>query len=50
LVGPTGSGKSTIIELIERYYDTLSGEIIVDGVNLRDLNLSWWRKNIGYVG
>jgi len=50
LVGHTGCGKSSIIQLIERYYDITDGSICIDGINIKKLNLSWWRKNIGYVG
>jgi ATP-binding cassette subfamily B (MDR/TAP) protein 1 len=40
LVGPSGSGKSTIIQFIERFYDPESGSIELDGVNIKDINLS----------
>ena len=43
IVGASGSGKSTIIQLIERFYDPESGEVIVDGKNLRALNLRGFR-------
>jgi len=49
LVGPSGSGKSTIIQLLERYYDPLEGAILVDDINLKELNLPWYRKNVGLV-
>lgn len=49
LVGPSGSGKSTIINLILRYYDVKSGGILIDGINLREVGLYSWRKNIGFV-
>ncbi|KAI9333111.1 P-loop containing nucleoside triphosphate hydrolase protein [Obelidium mucronatum] len=49
LVGASGSGKSTIVKLLERYYDSVSGTITVDGVNVRDLNVQWLRKQIGIV-
>ncbi len=48
--GETGSGKSTIIQLIERFYKPSSGTITVDGVDISDLDLKWWRGMIGYVG
>ena len=49
LVGASGSGKSTIISLVERFYDPLSGSIKLDGVALADLNLKWLRSQIGLV-
>ncbi|GAB9476297.1 Multidrug resistance protein abc superfamily [Globisporangium polare] len=48
--GPSGGGKSTIISLIERFYDPVRGEVLLDGVNLKDLNLNWLRSQIGLVG
>jgi ATP-binding cassette subfamily B (MDR/TAP) protein 1 len=50
IVGASGSGKSTLIQLIERFYDPDHGSVIVDGVDLRILNLRDFRQNIGYVG
>ncbi len=49
LVGPLGSGKSTILQLLLRFYDPLSGSITVNGYDIRDLNLNYYRSNIGYV-
>ncbi|KAG9099473.1 GTPase-activating protein [Ceratobasidium sp. 370] len=49
LVGASGSGKSTIIALIERFYDPLSGSVHLDGVDLKDLNVRWLRSQIGLV-
>jgi ATP-binding cassette subfamily B (MDR/TAP) protein 1 len=49
LVGASGSGKSTIVSLVERFYDPLSGVVKLDGVNLKDLNLKWLRTQIGLV-
>jgi len=49
LVGPSGSGKSTIIQLIERFYDPSSGSVELDGKDIRDLDLKWFRSNIGLV-
>ncbi|XVF13654.1 hypothetical protein REPUB_Repub08aG0226500 [Reevesia pubescens] len=49
LVGGSGSGKSTVISLIERFYEPLVGEILLDGNNIRDLDLKWLRQQIGLV-
>jgi ATP-binding cassette, subfamily B (MDR/TAP), member 1 len=49
LVGASGSGKSTIVALIERFYDPLSGGVTLDGKNLKDLNVKWLRSQIGLV-
>ncbi|KAI0054749.1 P-loop containing nucleoside triphosphate hydrolase protein [Artomyces pyxidatus] len=49
LVGASGSGKSTIVALIERFYDPLDGAVRLDGVNLRELNVKWLRSQIGLV-
>ena len=49
LVGHTGSGKSTIANLITRMYDTISGTISIDGVDIRKIKLSCLRKNIAIV-
>lgn len=49
LVGQSGSGKSTLLDLIARYYDVQEGEVLIDGVNVKDLNLHNLRKFIGNV-
>lgn len=49
LVGPTGAGKSTVVKLIERFYDPTFGRIIVDGVDLRTLDLGSYRRELGFV-
>jgi len=49
IVGATGSGKSTIINLLERFYDPEHGEILIDGNNLKDLPPDWLRQQIGLV-
>lgn len=48
-VGISGSGKSTIVNLMRRYYDSTDGEILIDGVNLKELNLRHLRHQIGNV-
>ena len=50
LVGSSGSGKSTAVQLIERFYDPLSGRVLLDGVDIKELGLLWLRRNIGLVG
>ena len=50
LVGESGSRKSTVVALIERFYDPDSGAIFLDGVNLKSLKLSLLRQQIGLVG
>lgn len=49
IVGTTGSGKSTLINLLMRYYDDYDGEILVDGVNIKDIDMNYYRRSIGYV-
>ncbi len=49
LVGPSGSGKSTIADLIPRFYDVLSGSILIDGHDIRKISLSSLRGNMGIV-
>ncbi|MCB9463842.1 MAG: ABC transporter ATP-binding protein [Candidatus Eisenbacteria bacterium] len=49
LVGSTGSGKSTVVSLLSRFYEPTSGEILVDGVEYRDRSLDWWQSNFGVV-
>mmetsp|Transcript_116926 Transcript_116926/g.376134 ORF Transcript_116926/g.376134 Transcript_116926/m.376134 type:complete len:1290 (+) Transcript_116926:36-3905(+) len=50
LVGESGSGKSTVIQLLERFYDPMSGVVTVNGVDLKMLPLGAWRRFVGYVG
>ncbi|KAJ0976482.1 hypothetical protein J5N97_018447 [Dioscorea zingiberensis] len=49
LVGGSGSGKSTVISLIERFYDPQAGQVLIDGVNLKEIQLRWIRGKIGLV-
>ncbi|CAG8850267.1 12149_t:CDS:2, partial [Gigaspora margarita] len=49
IVGSSGSGKSTIVSLMLRFYDPLSGDIFIDGRNIKSLNLTWLRRQIGFV-
>ncbi len=48
-IGSTGSGKSTLINLIPRFYDVTDGELLVDGVNIKDVDLKKLRDKIGFV-
>lgn len=50
LVGSSGCGKSTCIQLLQRFYDPDSGEMLFNGDNLKDLNVEWVRSKIGTVG
>ena len=49
IVGPSGAGKSTIADLISRFYDVTTGAILIDGNDLRDLNINSLRNNLGIV-
>jgi ATP-binding cassette subfamily B protein len=49
LVGPSGAGKTTLCSLIPRFYDVKDGEVLIDGINVRDIDLQSLRKNIGIV-
>jgi len=50
LVGASGSGKSTIIQMIERFYDPEEGSVFIDGIDVKEINLSQLRREIlGYV-
>lgn len=48
-IGSTGSGKSTLINLIPRFYDVTDGELLVDGVNIKDVDIHELREKIGFV-
>lgn len=49
LVGSSGSGKSTVIALLERFYDPTAGQVLIDGVDMKELQLRWLRNQIGLV-
>jgi len=49
LIGPSGSGKTTIVDLILRLFDPVNGKILLDGKDIKNINLMEWRNNIGYV-
>jgi ATP-binding cassette subfamily B (MDR/TAP) protein 1 len=49
LVGESGSGKSTVVSLVERFYDPIGGQVLVDGVDIKRLQLRWLRQQVGLV-
>ena len=49
LVGASGCGKSTVVQLIQRFYDPLIGCVEIDGIDIRQLNVKWLRNQIGVV-
>ena len=49
IVGPTGAGKTTIINLLPRFYDVSAGSVKIDGVDVRDVTIESLRKQIGIV-
>ena len=49
LCGPSGAGKSTFVNLICRFYDVTDGQILIDGVDIRDYDVKWLRRQIGMV-
>ncbi len=49
LVGETGAGKSTIVNLFCRFYEPTSGEVLIDGINYKDMPQNWIHENLGYV-
>ncbi|CAF3866704.1 unnamed protein product [Rotaria magnacalcarata] len=49
VVGTSGCGKSTIVQLLERFYDATRGQILLDGIDIRNLNIHWLRSQLGYV-
>jgi ATP-binding cassette subfamily B (MDR/TAP) protein 1 len=50
IVGPSGVGKSTCMNMILRFYDPTSGQVLLDGFSTKDVNVRWLRAQIGYVG
>ena len=48
-IGSTGSGKSTLINLVPRFYDATDGEVLIDGINVKDYKLEYLYKKLGYV-
>lgn len=49
LVGPTGAGKSTVVNLVCRFYEPTAGQILIDGVDYRERSQLWLQSNLGYV-
>ncbi|MDF2685718.1 MAG: transporter [Clostridia bacterium] len=49
IVGTTGSGKSTVVNLMMRYYDNYEGDIFIDDKNIKDIDLQYYRSSVGYV-
>ena len=49
IVGPTGSGKSTVVSLIPRFYDSTAGKVMIDGTDIRNFTLAGLRQHIGFV-
>jgi ABC-type multidrug transport system fused ATPase/permease subunit len=50
LVGESGCGKSTIVQLLLRYYDVENGEVQVNAHNIKELNMNSFRRKVGFVG
>jgi ATP-binding cassette subfamily B (MDR/TAP) protein 1 len=49
VAGPSGCGKSTLVGLIERFYKPITGTVMIDGTDLANLNLRWWRQQVALV-
>src|SRR5436190_9263567 len=50
IVGSTGAGKTTVADLIARFYEVEAGEILADGQNISRFDIALWRRRLGYVG
>lgn len=52
LVGPSGGGKSTVMALLQRFYDPMEGAVLIgsQAIALNEINIRWWRQQIGFVG
>ena len=50
LVGPSGGGKSTVMALLQRFYEPTEGALLVNHTELQSIDVQWWRDQIGYVG
>jgi ATP-binding cassette, subfamily B (MDR/TAP), member 1 len=50
VMGESGCGKSTILQMMMRFYDPDEGRVTLDGVDLREFDLPWLRQQIGYIG
>ncbi|KAH1058599.1 hypothetical protein AAZX31_02G037000 [Glycine max] len=50
IVGLSGSGKSTLVNLLLRLYEPTNGQILIDDIPLKDLDIMWWRERVGFVG
>ena len=50
LVAESGQGKSTIMQLLERFYDVQGGQVLIDGQDIKEINLKSYRSLVGYVG
>ena len=49
ICGSSGGGKSTIVQLLERFYDLSQGELLIDNINIKEYNVNYLRQNIGFV-
>lgn len=50
LVGSSGNGKSTCLQLLQRFYDPTEGRVLIDGHDIQHFNISWLRSNMAFVG